>query len=77
MQERLRDESRDPSKEVAPSSNYKDKYHHLIGTSAAKDAAKKTEANKSFGMGEDQKTKFLCDFISQIFIILAVLRRNE
>nr|CAB3266508.1 sperm-associated antigen 7 homolog [Phallusia mammillata] len=33
-----------------PMSNYKDKYNHLIGTSAAKDAARRTEANKTFGM---------------------------
>ncbi|XP_002129569.2 sperm-associated antigen 7 homolog [Ciona intestinalis] len=33
-----------------PTSNYKDKYNHIIGSSAAKEAARKTEANKSFGM---------------------------
>lgn len=35
--------------EVAPTSNYKDKYVHLIGQDAALDAAKKTESNKSYG----------------------------
>ncbi|XP_046340077.1 sperm-associated antigen 7-like [Haliotis rufescens] len=35
--------------EVAPSSNYREKYKHLIGEEAAKDAAKSTIANKSYG----------------------------
>ncbi|XP_014777617.1 sperm-associated antigen 7 [Octopus bimaculoides] len=32
-----------------PTHNYKDKYKHLIGEEAAKDAAKQTTANKSYG----------------------------
>ena len=52
LEERLRSELKNPIVDNAPASNYRDKYNHLIGTSAAKDAAKKTEANKSFGMGE-------------------------
>lgn len=35
--------------EVGPSHNYKEKYKHLIGEDAAKDAAKQTMANKSYG----------------------------
>nr|XP_039271034.1 sperm-associated antigen 7 homolog isoform X1 [Styela clava] len=35
---------------VEPSTNYRDKYSHIIGTTSAKDAARKTEANKAFGM---------------------------
>lgn len=38
------------TKPVEPKSNYKDKYHHIIGKVAAKDAAVKTTANSSFGM---------------------------
>jgi hypothetical protein len=34
---------------AAPKSNYREKYEHLIGTSAAKDAAQSTTANKSYG----------------------------
>lgn len=37
---------------VVPTSNYKDKYAHLIGQDAALDAARKTESNKSYGFGE-------------------------
>lgn len=38
--------------ETCPNSNYKDKYSHLIGTSAAKDAAHTLEANRTYGCGE-------------------------
>lgn len=43
--------------ETEPSTNYKDKYRHLIGTSSAKDAARKTEANKAFGMVPSQNKR--------------------
>ena len=37
--------------QVAPKTNYKDKYEHLIGKDAALDAARKTEnVQASFGM---------------------------
>ena len=36
---------------IVPASNYKDKYEHLIGREAAKDAAKITLANKAYGFG--------------------------
>ena len=52
QQKRLDDVTRNLSNKIEPASNYRDKYNHLIGNSAAKDAAKKTEANKSFGMGK-------------------------
>ncbi|XP_039598799.1 sperm-associated antigen 7 homolog, partial [Polypterus senegalus] len=42
-------ESQKGPKEVCPSSNYRDKYSHLIGTAAAKDAAHTLEANKAYG----------------------------
>ncbi len=41
---------------IVPASNYKDKYEHLIGKEAAKDAAKLTMANKSYGFGKDKTT---------------------
>lgn len=53
--ERLKEQNdKHSSKEkthVEPSTNYKDKYNHIIGKSSAKDAARKTKANDSFGMG--------------------------
>lgn len=42
--------------ETCPNSNYKDKYSHLIGTSAAKDAAHTLEANRTYGCGEGRLT---------------------
>lgn len=42
--------------ETCPNSNYKDKYSHLIGTSAAKDAAHTLEANRTYGCGECKLT---------------------
>lgn len=41
------------TKIVEPSSNYKDKYVHLIGQEAALEAARKTESNKSYGFGKE------------------------
>lgn len=37
---------------VSPNTDYKDKYSHLIGKVAAKDAAHTMEANKAYGCGE-------------------------
>lgn len=34
---------------VSPASDYKDKYSHLIGKGAAKDAAHMLQANKTYG----------------------------
>lgn len=34
---------------ASPNSNYRDKYSHLIGTSAAKDAAHTLQANRAYG----------------------------
>ncbi|KAG7236712.1 hypothetical protein INR49_000606 [Caranx melampygus] len=42
-------ESSQTKKTEAPNSNYRDKYSHLIGTSAAKDAAHTLEANRAYG----------------------------
>lgn len=38
---------------VNPNSDYKDKYSHLIGKVAAKDAAHTLEANKAYGCGKN------------------------
>lgn len=37
---------------MSPTSDYKDKYSHLIGKGAAKDAAHMLQANKTYGCGE-------------------------
>lgn len=55
--QKLLDEERqkkplDEKKVSAPTTNYKDKYVHLIGQDAALEAAKKTETNKSYGYGK-------------------------
>ena len=39
-------------KQQVPTANYKEKYEHLIGKVAAKDAAKLTTANRSYGFGK-------------------------
>ena len=41
-----------PKDTFIPTTNYKDKYERLIGKDSAKDAAKLTTANKSYGFGE-------------------------
>ncbi|XP_068187639.1 sperm-associated antigen 7 homolog isoform X2 [Antennarius striatus] len=41
--------SQTKKQEACPNSNYRDKYSHLIGTSAAKDAAHTLEANRAYG----------------------------
>lgn len=44
--------SRKRKENFVPNSYYKDKYQHLIGKEAALEAARKTEANSSYGCGE-------------------------
>lgn len=39
-------------KNFVPNTYYKDKYQHLIGKEAALEAARKTEANSSYGYGK-------------------------
>ena len=43
--------SRKRKENFVPNSFYKDKYQHLIGKEAALEAARKTEANSSYGCG--------------------------
>ncbi|EEB12087.1 Sperm-associated antigen, putative [Pediculus humanus corporis] len=43
------EEERMKNKNVQPTTNYMDKYTHLIGAVAAKDAAQKTQMNKQYG----------------------------
>lgn len=50
LEEAASSQSKKP--EACPNSNYRDKYSHLIGTSAAKDAAHTLEANRAYGCGE-------------------------
>lgn len=52
--ERLSEEENSSTqKKIIPNSNYKDKYKHLIGEESAKQAAKQTTANRSYGFGKD------------------------
>ncbi len=37
---------------IVPASNYKEKYEHLIGRAAAKDAAQSTVTNRVYGFGK-------------------------
>ena len=46
------EEERMKNKNVQPTTNYMDKYTHLIGAVAAKDAAQKTQMNKQYGFGK-------------------------
>lgn len=43
--------SRKRKENFVPNNYYKDKYQHLIGKEAALEAARKTEANSSYGCG--------------------------
>jgi len=45
--------------DAVPSSYHK-KYEHLLGKEAAKDAARATDANKSYGFGNSFKYMLLC-----------------
>lgn len=53
---------------IIPATNYKDKYKHLIGEDAAKDAAKQTLANKSYGFGKYNVLAFFFFFCYQVII---------
>ncbi|KAJ9594194.1 hypothetical protein L9F63_014354 [Diploptera punctata] len=44
-------------KNFVPNSNYKDKYEHLIGREAAKEAARKTQTNKQYGFVPSENKK--------------------
>jgi len=43
-------------------SSYHKKYEHLLGRDAAKDAARVTDANKSYGFGTTSLNVYLYDF---------------
>ncbi|KAL0192037.1 hypothetical protein M9458_010333, partial [Cirrhinus mrigala] len=45
----MEEASRSQKRPASPNSNYRDKYSHLIGTSAAKDAAHTLQANRAYG----------------------------
>lgn len=57
--ERLEIERARTLNKIKPKTDYKHKYEHLIGRDAAVDAARKTEANKQYGMvsAESKKDK--------------------
>jgi len=57
--ERLEEERARTLNKIKPKTDYKEKYEHLIGRDAAVDAARKTEANKQYGMvsAESKKDK--------------------
>lgn len=40
------------SKQAPPTSYYKDKYRHLLGSDSGKDAAKATKSNSAYGYGK-------------------------
>ncbi|RZF38574.1 hypothetical protein LSTR_LSTR010907 [Laodelphax striatellus] len=42
---------------IVPKSNYQEKYQHLIGTEVAKDAARVTQTNKSYGFVPSENKK--------------------
>jgi len=46
------------TKDFVPNSNYREKYEHLIGREAAKEAARKTQTNKLYGFGMLLKIEF-------------------
>lgn len=46
------EKSKNKKEKFVPNSYYKDKYQHLIGKEAALEAARKTEANSSYGCGK-------------------------
>ncbi|XP_012257808.1 sperm-associated antigen 7 homolog [Athalia rosae] len=49
--------SRKRKQEFIPTTNYKDKYKHLIGEEAALQAARKTETNRSYGFVPSENKK--------------------
>uniref|UniRef100_A0A1B6D687 R3H domain-containing protein n=1 Tax=Clastoptera arizonana TaxID=38151 RepID=A0A1B6D687_9HEMI len=51
------DEARRIPDTFVPTSNYKEKYQHLIGLDSAKDAARKTETNKQYGFVPSENKK--------------------
>jgi hypothetical protein len=56
-QEKLEAERARTVNKIIPKTDYKDKYEHLIGRDSAIDAAKKTDANKSYGMVSSESKK--------------------
>lgn len=54
-----RQASRKRKSDVVPTSNYQEKYHHLIGKEAALDAARVTQTNKQYGFVPSENKKDL------------------
>jgi hypothetical protein len=57
--------------DFVPNSNYREKYEHLIGREAAKEAARKTQTNKQYGFGMFFSLFYLYVYVpySKIFAI--------
>lgn len=71
--------SRKRKENFVPNSYYKDKYQHLIGKEAALEAARKTEANSSYGCGGyniNINTQVTLNFYCRhkLFVIIVFLR---
>lgn len=62
---------------VEPATNYKDKYNHLIGKLAAKDAARATKANECFGMVPSKNKRDLRSIEETLNAISAKKRRKK
>lgn len=51
------EKTRGQKRKFEPNSNYKEKYHHIIGKESALEAARKTEANSSYGCVPSENKK--------------------
>ncbi|KAL0117792.1 hypothetical protein PUN28_008884 [Cardiocondyla obscurior] len=69
--------SRKRKENFVPNSFYKDKYQHLIGKEAALEAAKKTEANSSYGCVPSENKKDQRSIEQTLADIRAKKRRME
>ncbi|XP_055846220.1 sperm-associated antigen 7 [Episyrphus balteatus] len=58
-QKQIEVERRQSPEKINPTTNYKDKYAHLIGQEAALEAARKTETNESYGFVPSKNKKDL------------------
>ena len=56
--------SKPKKSQIVPNSNFMEKYEHLVGKDAGKDAAQVMTANKQFGFGEIRKLQIDCHIAS-------------
>ncbi|XP_069699408.1 sperm-associated antigen 7 [Periplaneta americana] len=57
LEKKQEEEAQKKSKNFVPTSNYREKYEHLIGREAAKEAARKTQTNKQYGFVPSENKK--------------------